>query len=392
MSDLATNDIGNCTISFCNQVYPAYFGGYQADMIERTALALLDPDSLKRNISNHLPILENSPVVEATVRHYNHAVLTLQSANPWTANESGQKARPEVNAITDEPTARDMMHKHTFINKQPLVSVWGDAVVLVNEFYYWVSINKCDHTTTAQTILDNVRQTFTALKLGTAEALVKMPVIPKQAVDAKLAQLRGQQEQVRVNEELAKANAQTPPVPQNDIPRTSQRVPTDHVEPANGNGKRKDEPNTPPPADILEPVSESDSGTPHFLKFPGNKAEKATFAATYADTIVSFEMQKVRRTYNGETGLPEYELFANSTYQWPSIKYIKPEYIKSKETQDWFSSIEGEQTGRWRVVCYVNQKGDNVYFNVNKVEPIVETVPAELVNDKPAQPKGKIEF
>ena len=41
------------TVSFCNQPYPAYLGGYNLDITERTAMALENLAQLKRNVSNH---------------------------------------------------------------------------------------------------------------------------------------------------------------------------------------------------------------------------------------------------------------------------------------------------------------------------------------------------
>lgn len=358
------------TVSFCNQPYPAYFGGYNVDIIERTAMALEHPEQLKRNVSNHLTLPENREIIQTTVRHFNHALACL-AIGSWSTAKHVTSDRTPIQALDFETDVKEAMQARQLVNRESLVSVWGDFVLLVDDRYYWGSINKCDETTSAQMILDAVRVTFSALNLDSPdEALLYMPSIPKADVDQRRARLGGEQPK---------------PVPQNDIPRTSKQVDTSHVAP-NGDGKRKSETES-APAETPQPVSESDSGTPHFLKFPGSKTEKATFGAAYTGQIVSFEMQKVKRIFNSETGLPEYELYANSAFQWPSIKYIKPEYIKSKETQDWFSGIDGEQTGRWRVVCYVNVKGDNVYFNVNKVEPIVEDVPPEAVDMTPAQPK-----
>lgn len=376
MSNNSNGTSGTVTVSFCNQPYPAYLGGYQADMVTRTAMALEDPHSLKRNISNHLPIEANMTVIEQTVRHFNHAILQLMAGN-WSSAEGVETERQTVKDLQVDAPATEAMEKKALFANDPLCSVWGDFVLLVGEHYYWGSINKCDHSTTAQMILDAVRIAFAALKLGTETALLKMPVIAKADVDKTRAILKGQ------------AVPQSAPVMAPG--GTSKRVDTSHV-PTNGDGKRKNEPEPQPEPDItLIPSGQSDSGTPHFLIFPSNKEQKATFGAQYNGQMVSFEMQKVNRVFSQKDGSPEYELYAISSHQFPAIRYIHadPKFIKHDPTLKWFQGIEGEQTGRWRVVCYVNVKGENVYFNVNKVEPIEEDIPPELLDDKPAQPKGK---
>lgn len=368
---------GNITVSFCNQPYPAYLGGYQADMVTRTAMALNEPDSLKRNISNHLPIIENSPVIEQTVRHYNHAVLKL-AAGQWEVAEGVALQRQEIGAMDVEPEVKAAMTNLTFINKQALCTIWGDAVVLVNDHYYWLSINKCDHTTSAQMILDAVRMTFTALKLGTPDALVKINGIPKADVD-------------KVRGRMTQPHATTPPAPPATPPQTtpkppvmagggtSKRIDTSHVANATGDA-------------LPKVVSTSDSGTPHFAAFPSTAALKTSFGASYGGQVVSFEMQKANRVFSQKDGSTEYELYAMTNHQYPAIKYIHadPQYIKDQATLDWLNSIQGETLGRWRVVCYVSVKGDKTYFNVNKVTPIIESVPDldEPMNMEPAKPKG----
>lgn len=375
MQETASPGIGNCTISFCNQVYPAYFGGHSADMITRTAMALNDPASLKRVVSNHFAIPENDTIFEATLRHYDHALLTLLSdTDPWSAKPEAQKPRPTIDKMDIENGAKGQMVNHTMMNKQPLASVWGDAIVLVEGFYYWVDINKCDHTTTAQMILDNVRRTFMNLKLGTPEARLKMPVLPKSAVDARRAQLNG-------NAQVQQAKPPTPPQP---APIPPQQF---------GSGKTSPVTQTPPqpaPAETgtPKPVSTSESGTPHFLLVPKTKTAKQAFAATYNQQVVSFEMEKITLQYNQKSGQPQHCIWASASDTYPVI-YQEAAKIKHEETRTWLQAIQGDTLGKWRVVVFVNQAASGtVYFNVYKIEPKQETVPPELVDQTPAEPIG----
>jgi hypothetical protein len=388
------------TVSFCNQPYPAYFGGYNATLVERTAMALHDLDSLKRNISNHLPVVENSAFIQETVRHYRQAVQRLAQGK-WDTTEGTPTERTDYANADLEPDVKAQFADHAFINKQPLCSVWGDAVLLVDDCYYWVSINKCDHTTTAQAILDAVRIAFTSLNIGKEDALVKLPVIPQADVDKALARLQGKP-----------AQPPTPPPATNPPPaRVSdgKRIDTSHV-PPNGDGKRKSE------IKSTEKSAEADYAAAlvqlRTLKETGDKKttielgewsneKRDDYAIEFSGYGIAVDVTKIahEETKNGTPVWNFYSTYKGEPSQYPMYDCSVFENSKFVPDKVWetLRTIEVQKpvNTRYRVVYRPSRSKDKTtgemrnYFNIKKIEVVTEDIPPEAMDMTPAQPKGK---